>query len=80
VDSRFPDLDASMFTRHPDGYICRCGLPEHCVCPTDFPEAVVADLAAELKRLRDGIEEIADDNSPHDAQYGAYLVADEWRR
>ena len=49
------NLDASMFTRHPDGYICRCGLPEHCVCPTDFPEAVVADFAAELKRLRDGI-------------------------
>ena len=50
------NLDSSMFTRHPDGYICRCGLPDHCACPTDFPEAVVADLSARIRELEEAIE------------------------
>ena len=50
-----------------------------CVCGESYP-CSTRGLVAEVRRLRRTIEGIADDNSPHDAQYGAYLVADEWRR
>ena len=49
------DLDHAMFAPHPDGYICRCGLTSSCVCPSDFPRHVMADLFAEVERLRSGL-------------------------
>ena len=36
-------------------------------------------LVAEVRRLRQAIEEIADDNSPHDGQLVACFVAETWR-
>lgn len=38
------DLDTSTFQPHPDGYICRCGMPERCVCRYDFPLNTINDL------------------------------------
>ena len=39
----------------------------------------MSDPLAEVRRLRQAIEEIADDNSPHDAQLVACFVAETWR-
>ena len=36
-------------------------------------------LVDEIRRLRQAIEQIADDNSPHDAQLVACFVAETWR-
>ena len=48
-------LDSSMFVKHPDGYTCRCGLPQYCVCPSDFPKWVIADLAQRVRELEGAI-------------------------
>ena len=45
------NLDRSMFTPHPDGYICRCGIVESCVCPSTWPELVAAEQGATIREL-----------------------------
>jgi hypothetical protein len=47
--------DTTMFSAHPDGYVCRCGLPAHCVCPTDYPDEVIADLSARIAELEEAL-------------------------
>ena len=49
-----------------------------CVCGESYP-CTTRGLVAEVRRLRRSIEEIADDNSPHDAQLTACFVAETWR-
>lgn len=39
-------------TPEPLEYRCRCGLPESCVCPWDFPDQVIGDLNRKLARVR----------------------------
>lgn len=50
-------LDRSRFQPHPDGYICRCGLLDHCVCVWDWPELVIAEQGETIRELRRRLEQ-----------------------
>ena len=72
-DVSLEDLDASMFAPHPNGYLCRCGMvhlgkPESCTCPSDFPEAVISDLAARIARLERVLRQELEDGTNPDSE------------
>lgn len=54
------NLDRSMFAPHPDGYTCRCGIVESCVCPSTWPDLVAAEQGAARREERAALQKLVD--------------------